>query len=34
MLKAANKQDEEIALDEINQAIKSYNTKITETQLK
>jgi len=34
MLKAANKQDEEIALDKINQAIKSYHTNVTKTQLK
>ena len=28
MLKAANQKDEQIALDEINKAIKSYHTKI------
>ena len=34
MLSSKNKQEEQMALDKINEAIKSYNTKMTQTQLK
>ena len=34
MLSANNKKEEQTALDEINEAIKSYNAKMNKTQLK
>jgi hypothetical protein len=34
MLQANSKEKEQTALDEINEAIRSYNTKMTKSQLK
>jgi hypothetical protein len=34
MLQSKNEKEEQTALDEISQAIKSYNTKMTKAQLK
>ena len=34
MLQSKNKKEEQTALDEISQAIKSYNTKMTKAKLK
>jgi len=34
ILQSKNEKEEQTALDEISQAIKSYNTKMTKAQLK